>query len=77
MSTPYTIHTFDEPFNGHTIKNPTGDAKAIYYVFKVGERAYLQCHNPFEQWYSPLYKDDITIIERHIAATEELFIRDN
>ena len=76
MSTPYTIHTFDELFNGHIIENPTGDANAIYYVFRIGERTYLQCHDPFKEGHMPLYKKDTDIIEKHIAETEAMFTPD-
>ena len=42
----YQIHSFDEPYNGHIIENPTGDENAIYYTFTHGERNFLQTHKP-------------------------------
>lgn len=64
----YQIHSFDEPYNGHVIENPTGDENAIYYTFTNGERNFLQAHKPWVPWYEPVYATDTDVIESHIES---------
>lgn len=63
---PYTIHEFSELYNGHEVPNPTGDEKAVYYMFMIGNRQFLQTHKPFVEGIQPVYREDTDVIEDHI-----------
>lgn len=64
---PYTIHEFSELYNGHEVPNPTGDEKAVYYIFMIGDKIYLQTHKPDVDGFIPVYREDVDVIEAHIA----------
>ncbi|WP_025026325.1 hypothetical protein [Caldalkalibacillus mannanilyticus] len=44
----YSLHDFDELYNGVKVANPTNDANAKYYVLKLNDMVYLQAHSPFD-----------------------------